>query len=169
MDKACYKLKLVRIQRLINIKIAKAYRTVSNDALCILTGLTPIDIKIQEAAEYYQLTEGNKKDEALVDGDTEVKHWHPPAETITFPAENNEASAIQMFTDGSKSEQGVGAGVAIFQAGTHIASLQVKRKMYQQSSCAAGNIESSRIYRKLANRPQDSHHIYRQPSYNGLT
>ena len=127
MDKACYKLKLVRVQRLINIKIAKAYRTVSNDALCILTGLTPIDIKIQEAAEYYQLTKGNKKDEALVDGDTEVKHWHHPAETITFPAENNEeASAIQMFTDGSKSEQGVGAGVAIFQAGTHIASLQYK-------------------------------------------
>jgi hypothetical protein len=107
MDKACYKLKLVRVRRLINIKIAKAYRTVSNDALRILTGLTPIDIKIQEAAEYYQLTKGNKKDEALVDGDTEVKHWHHPAETITFPAENNEeASAIQMFTDGSKSEQG---------------------------------------------------------------
>ena len=28
IDKACYKLKLVRVQRLINIKIAKAYRTV---------------------------------------------------------------------------------------------------------------------------------------------
>jgi hypothetical protein len=41
MDKACYKLKLVRIQRLINIKIAKAYRTMLNEALCILTGLTP--------------------------------------------------------------------------------------------------------------------------------
>jgi len=33
IDKACYKLKLVRVQRLINIKIAKAYRTVSNEAL----------------------------------------------------------------------------------------------------------------------------------------
>ena len=35
------KLKLKRIQRLINIKITKAYRTVSNEALCALTGLTP--------------------------------------------------------------------------------------------------------------------------------
>ena len=35
------KLKLKRVQRLINIKIAKAYRTVSNEALCALTGLTP--------------------------------------------------------------------------------------------------------------------------------
>jgi hypothetical protein len=40
-DNASYKSKLVRVQRLINIKISKAYRTVSNDVLCILTGLTP--------------------------------------------------------------------------------------------------------------------------------
>jgi len=39
-----YKSKLIRVQRLINIKIAKAYRTVSNEALCILTGMTPIAI-----------------------------------------------------------------------------------------------------------------------------
>ena len=45
IDKVSYKLKLVRVQRLINIRIAKAYRTVSNEALCILTGLIPIDIK----------------------------------------------------------------------------------------------------------------------------
>ena len=45
------KLKLKRVQRLINIKIAKAYRTVSNEALCALTGLTPIIIKIEEASE----------------------------------------------------------------------------------------------------------------------
>jgi hypothetical protein len=38
--------KIVRVQRLLNIRIAKAYRTVSNEALCVITGLTPIDIKI---------------------------------------------------------------------------------------------------------------------------
>ena len=42
MNRSCYKAKIVRIQRLINIKIAKAYRTVSNEALCIITGLMPI-------------------------------------------------------------------------------------------------------------------------------
>jgi hypothetical protein len=46
IHKACYKLKLVRVRRLINIKISKAYRTVSSEALCILTGLTPIAIKL---------------------------------------------------------------------------------------------------------------------------
>ena len=33
LNSSCYKDKLVRIQRLINIKIAKAYRTVSNEAV----------------------------------------------------------------------------------------------------------------------------------------
>ena len=51
-DIASNKLKLIREQRLINIKIAKAYRTVSNEALCSLTGLTPITIKIQEESQY---------------------------------------------------------------------------------------------------------------------
>jgi hypothetical protein len=41
IDKVSYKTKLVRVQRLMNIKVAKAYRTVSNDALCVLTGFTP--------------------------------------------------------------------------------------------------------------------------------
>jgi len=39
-----------------NIKIAKAYRTTSNEALCILTGTTPIDIKVEEAANIYRIT-----------------------------------------------------------------------------------------------------------------
>jgi hypothetical protein len=47
VNRSCYKAKLVRIQRLINIRITKAYRTVSNDALCIITGLMPINIKIE--------------------------------------------------------------------------------------------------------------------------
>jgi len=45
MDIACYKAKIIRVQRLINIKIAKVYRTVSNEALCVITGLVPIHIK----------------------------------------------------------------------------------------------------------------------------
>ena len=32
---------------LINIRIAKAYRTVSNEALCVITGLIPINKKLR--------------------------------------------------------------------------------------------------------------------------
>jgi hypothetical protein len=35
LDITCYKAKLIRVKRLINIRIAKAYRTVSNEALCV--------------------------------------------------------------------------------------------------------------------------------------
>jgi hypothetical protein len=53
INKASYKPKLIRVQRLINIRIAKSYRTVSKEALCILTGLTPITIKIEETLQFY--------------------------------------------------------------------------------------------------------------------
>jgi hypothetical protein len=125
--KVSYKSKLVRVQKLRNIKIAKPYRTVSNGALCILTGLTPIAIKIQEASQFHQLTKGNRREEVLVDRDMGVKYWHYPAETITFLTESNEAAGlIQVFTDGSKSEQGVSAGIAIFRSGNLFKSLQYR-------------------------------------------
>jgi hypothetical protein len=44
MRKENYKARLLRDQRLISIKMAKAYRTVSQEALCVLTGMMPIDI-----------------------------------------------------------------------------------------------------------------------------
>ena len=79
IDKACYKLKLVRFQRLLNIKIAKAYRTVSNEALCVITGLIPINIRIEETAKYYEYIKGNGN---LFDQDMEVKHWTHPADCV---------------------------------------------------------------------------------------
>jgi len=91
----------------------------SKEALSILTGLTPIAIKIEETCQFYRLTKGSSNVEALVDG-MEVRYWHHPAETITFlTANNEEASTVHVFTGGSKSEQGVGAGVAIFRSGKH--------------------------------------------------
>jgi hypothetical protein len=57
----------------------------------------------------YDLIRGSEKEEAL-----EVKYWHHPAQTIIFLAENIvETRTIQIFTDGSKSELRVGAGIAI--------------------------------------------------------
>jgi hypothetical protein len=47
---------------------------VSNEALCILTGLTPFAIKTEEAIQFYELTRGSTKEEALVDFDIGVKY-----------------------------------------------------------------------------------------------
>jgi len=78
-----YKDKILRVQRIINIKIAKAYRKTSNEALCVLTGLTPIAIKIEEIAKLYQLTKGSANKNSPVDNDIEVKHWQHPGDAIT--------------------------------------------------------------------------------------
>jgi len=52
MENTCYKAKLITIQSLINNRIAKAYRTVSNETLCVITGLTPLKTQIEETAKY---------------------------------------------------------------------------------------------------------------------
>ena len=61
LAKASYKIKLIRVQRLINIRIAKSFRTFSKEALCIINGLTPIDIKLEEVAQLYQITRRNNR------------------------------------------------------------------------------------------------------------
>jgi len=48
-----------RIQRLINIKIAKAYRTISYDASWMLAAIRHIQITIQQKIENYMATKIN--------------------------------------------------------------------------------------------------------------
>jgi ribonuclease HI len=118
MDKTCYRQKVAGIQRLINIKIAKAYHTVSNEALCILTGLTPISIKIDETAQLYHLIRGSRHKNPFIDHDKNAKNWlHPATKTTILDDTTIDTSSIQIFTDSSKSEHGVGAGFAILNPG----------------------------------------------------
>ena len=53
MEKGKYKNKISRVQRLINIKMAKAYRTVSSEALCVVTGMTLILTYLLHGAESF--------------------------------------------------------------------------------------------------------------------
>jgi hypothetical protein len=53
-------IKLKRVQRLINIKIARAYSTISREALCVLTGMTPIHIELESQAIIYYNTRGKE-------------------------------------------------------------------------------------------------------------
>ena len=112
LDNTSYKAKLIRIKRLINIIIAKAYSTVSNEALCVITGLTPINIKIEETARYCECLKGCGN---LIDREMEAKYWKHPGNSVKI-AEGQEDSkhTIHVYTDGSKGEQGIGSGIAIF-------------------------------------------------------
>jgi len=52
------RLDYIRIQRLMNIKIAKAFRTTPTEAFCMLAGTTPIIIRTEEAVKQYFLRKG---------------------------------------------------------------------------------------------------------------
>jgi hypothetical protein len=99
------------VQRLINIKIAKAFRTTSNEALCTITGLTPIVIKAEEAAKLYNILRNGRAQE--MDHEVQPKDWLHPADSVRITEQQDEQD-IQIFIDGSKSEHGVGAGIAVF-------------------------------------------------------
>jgi ribonuclease HI len=154
LEKDSYKRKLIRVQRLINIRIAKAYCTVSNEALCIINGITPIDIKLEETAQLYLTTRRDKTkyDQPKsttnltmnIDYDTHPKDWLHPADTVQI-TEHQEETAIQIYTDGSKSSLGVGAGIAIF-----IHKELIHQRMFRlHSNCSNSQAEQLAIVKAI--------------------
>jgi hypothetical protein len=78
MEKKCNKIIYTRVQRLMNIKIAKAYRITSGKTLCILTGTTPIDIKAAETAKLYHITRDRQN--LQLEHEVQPKDWTHPAD-----------------------------------------------------------------------------------------
>jgi ribonuclease HI len=140
------RLKYIRVQRIMNIKIAKAYRTTSSEALCILTGTTPIIIRAEEAAKKYFLRKGK---EALIQStylEVELKNWPHPADVAAFiEVKEYDDKTIQIYTDGNKNEQGVGAGVAIFSG----KELITKPKSKLDNKCSRNQAEQLAIAKAL--------------------
>lgn len=106
--------KINRVQRLINLKMVKAYRTTSSEALCVLSGLMPVSLKIQEIAKYYNLVK-TKDAKETIDLALEYRSWAHPADfTRIIEKDANQCCPVEVYTDGSKSDDGVGSGIAIF-------------------------------------------------------
>ena len=133
-----------RVQRLINIAITKAYHTTSNDALYILTGNTPVKLKAEEAANLYRITKD--KQNQLLDHESEPQDWTHPADTVRI-CEQNELTenTIHIYTDGNKTEHGVGSGIAIFTKNklTH----QIKHKLHNR--CSNNQAEQTAVLKAL--------------------
>jgi len=59
------------------------------------------------------------------DKDMEVRYWQHPAEaSISSTDEKEDKGSIHIYTDGSKTDKGVGSGIAIFESGQYIKSIQ---------------------------------------------
>jgi hypothetical protein len=61
-------------------KIAKAFRTTSNEALCTLTGVTPIVILAEEEAKLYNIM--MKSQDHAIDRAVQPKDWLHPADSV---------------------------------------------------------------------------------------
>ena len=145
LDITNYKAKLIRIQRLINIRIAKAYRAVSNGALCVITGLTPINIKIDETAKYYECIKGYGN---LIDQEMEAKYWTHPANSVKITeGQEDSKHTIHVYTDGSKGEHRVGSGIAIF-TNSNITDM---KKYRLNGQCSNNKAEQLAILKALEN------------------
>ena len=90
-----------------NLLIAKAYRTTSSEALCILAGTTPIIIKAEEAAKRY-VWKGHRANIQKIDREVELNQWSHPADFVNITETNGcDDQTIRIYTDGSKGERGV--------------------------------------------------------------
>jgi hypothetical protein len=62
--------------------MARAYRATSGEALCILTGMKPIIIKLEEIVKQCEFKERQHQQESYLDHEVEHCHWPHPATAI---------------------------------------------------------------------------------------
>ena len=116
--------KYKRIQRLMNIKIAKAYQTISYDASCVVAGVRPIQITIEQQVQTYLATKINN---LAYDTLLEVRYCRHPAELATIhEVESGTTYTTEVYTDGSKTGDDVGAAGIIYVNGKLVHQLKFK-------------------------------------------
>jgi len=102
------------------------------------TGLKPIHIKIKETAELYKIVKGNNYMNLQIDHYKLPKQWlHPADRAITIDEDNTQEDPthINIYTDGGKSEQDVGEGIAIKRSATTTVEL-----MYTMDTRCTNNL-----------------------------
>lgn len=120
------------LQRGFAQKICKAYRTVSLTSALILSGLLPLDLRIQEAASLYAAKKGISTDyiptgRRLEQRLSAINQPHP-SQLITTEyvllenmnpetLESHKIAGPQVYTDGSKMEGKVGAALTWWEEG----------------------------------------------------
>ena len=155
--------KLQRVQRLMNIKIAKAYRTISHYASRFMAGVPPIAIVIAEKAQLYK-TKLQKGAASEYDMPVPVTDWPHPARRASIIETNDSISyATEIYTDGSKIGGKVGAGVAIYMDKTLVR--QCKYKLHD--CCSNNQAEQLAILKSLELLPTlDGHNPSTVVTYN---
>jgi len=126
--------------------MAEAYRRTSSEALCTLTGITPIIIRTEVSVKQYNIRKTRGSQTPELDKVVELKDWtHPADAVIIIEAKDYKDQLVQVYTDGSNCETGVGSGAVIF-IGQEIAA-QIKLKL--DSRCSNNQAEQLAIIKAL--------------------
>jgi ribonuclease HI len=137
-----------------NIKIATAYRTTSHEAVCVLTGITPIQIELRSQEKCHYITRGNAQD-GLHDAAKYYRKWSHPTKAIEIKDKCERRNyMIEVYTYGSKSACGRGSGIAIF-IHRHLI-FQLKYKLAER--CSNNQAEQLAIAKSLE-KIQDLNHL----------
>ena len=134
VTKQIYLRKMHIVQRLINIKIAKVYGTISFEASCLMAGVPPIGIVIAGKIQLYHRKHGIERSEFECDMPLPVKEWPHPAQRVTILDTSTQTYPTEIYTDGSKVGGKVGAGVAIFSD-----KRLVRQCKYRLQTCCSNN------------------------------
>lgn len=114
---------LDKIQRPFLIAVSKCFRTVSTVAMQVMTGIPPLAYRAEALTIMRRLNLGHdlilesvvyKSDEVEL---LPVSKYPNPAELRYYPwsvYDENNTGMIHIFTDGSKMDGGVGAGLVVF-------------------------------------------------------
>jgi len=112
----------------------------------MVTGMTQIIIKLEEETAHYKTKQNSGHCHIEWDCDVELQHWPYTAEVGTIhEVAGNEDTSIQIYTDGSKQEHGVGSAAVIFKGSEMIAKLQFKL----DNKCSNNQAEQLAILKAL--------------------
>jgi hypothetical protein len=131
---------------MINIKIAKAYRTISFEASCVMAGVPPLGIIIEEKARLYKIKHNAERREYECDIPLPVKEWpHPAWRLNIMEISDSTPYSTEVYTDGSKIGGKVGAGAARYV--DQVLKRQCKYKL--QNCCSNNQAEQIAILKSL--------------------
>ena len=153
---------LQRVQKMINIKTAKAYRTISFEASCIMAGVPPIGIVIEEKARLYKIKHNTERSEYEYEVPLPVRDWPHRARRL-FIKEISDPTpySIDIYSDVSK----IGVGAALYV--DKVLRRQCKYKLH--NICSNNQAEEIAILKSLEEitslsdtQREENSHLHRQ-------
>lgn len=165
--------RLNAVQRGFAQKICRSYRTVSLNAALIISGLLPLDLRIQEAASIYEAKRGKPQDflggRQVEKKTSYLRAPHPSAAVeIDFKCLENanpdtladhNVSGLLIFTDGSKIEGKVGAALSCWRE-----NMEIRTKKYKlEPFCTVFQAEMYALYQAteiILEGPEDSANVF---------